>query len=345
MKINDINESTTSGSVAAVSAPIGGMKTRGQGVYPNQKSGNLLKGKKTKSKFANSLSEDELAEQDLIIVPGQGNKIKPGFIPHDKDRTDHEVEMARSDLFQCAKNAKTIYELIIDLTEDDGLPGWVQSKITLASDYLNSVQEYLEHKTYMHEELSPGALVWQRAMKFPFVVRGTKNNVKNELIGSYKTKEEAEQAAKKYPDAKVYNNISGKVIESIEKEDWGSMSKSEFKRREMEHELGHEDSPEFKAKLRNYERGPWYINIDGKILKQKGEPKVFDWRKGANNYALAILRNKPELEGKITLTKKLPDTSISESKEVAKDISKKDAKDFAQTKHKGLPEKSKKDNK
>lgn len=343
MKINDIYESTTSGAVATVSSPIGGMKSRGQGVYPNQKSGNLLKGKKTKGKFPNGLSEDELAEQDLILVPGQGTKVKPGFIPHDKDRTDHEVEMARSDLFQCAKDAKTIYDLISDLTEDDGLPGWVQAKITKANDYLNSVREHLEHKTHMHEEsgssenMSVGGQVWRKAMDFPFVVRATKDNVKNELIGSYKTKEEAKAAAKTYPDAKIYNNVSGKVIESAG-EDWGSMGKKEFKHKEMQHELGHEDDPNFERKIRQQQmdrdRGPWYIKIDGKVFKQKGEPKVFDWRKGANNYALAILKSKPELQGKVTLTKKLPDTSI-----------KKEAKDFAQTKHKGFPEKPRKDNK
>jgi hypothetical protein len=94
---------------------------------------------------------------------------------------------------------------------------------------------------------------------------------------------------------------------SVNEEDWGSLSKREFKRREMEHELGHEDTPEFKAMMRERDRGPWYIKIDGEIFKQKGEPKVFDWRNGANNYALAIIKNKPELQGKIMLTKRAED--------------------------------------
>lgn len=87
----------------------------------------------------------------------------------------------------------------------------------------------------------------------------------------------------------------------------GSREKRDFKRREMEHELGHEDDPDFERKLRQQQmdkdRGPWYIRIDGKILKSKGEVKVFEWKKGANNYALAILKNKPELQGKVMLTK------------------------------------------
>jgi hypothetical protein len=95
--------------------------------------------------------------------------------------------------------------------------------------------------------------------------------------------------------------------------------KRDFKRREMEHELGHEDDPDFERKLRQQQmdrdRGPWYIKVNGKILKSKGEVKVFDWKKGANNYALAILKNRPELQGKIMLTKRAQDdTDMSESK-------------------------------
>jgi hypothetical protein len=289
-------ESTTSGAIASVSTPVGKTQTRGKGVYPNEKSGNLLTGKKTNKKYANTVkesreqemteakldeeagysvvrglvsefnkltngneffpidyknpgtrvwtrgdgvrhrdpgyifisrdmqqaeqrkwhdekvlgkfwdflsnkgarpikdvageyssspyekavvynkqlfvlsdhvikwgstsrlknsdvwrqkkdvSEAKLDEEDVIIVPGQGKRLKPGLIPRDKDRTDHEVEMALSDLFQSAKNAKHLYELIKDVPETVGLEGWVQEKIIKAADYLNTVREYLEHK-------------------------------------------------------------------------------------------------------------------------------------------------------------------------------------------------------
>ena len=64
-----------------------------------------------------------------------------------------------------------------------------------------------------------------------------------------------------------------------------------------------EDHEGDRRREREAEQGPWYIRIDGKIFKSKGEVKVFDLKKGANNYALAILKNKPELQGKIMLTK------------------------------------------
>lgn len=103
--------------------------------------------------------------------------------------------------------------------------------------------------------------------------------------------------------------------------------KREFKRQELQHELGHEDDPDFERKMRQQQmdkdRGPWYLKVDGKVLKVKGDPKVFDWKRGANNYALAVLKNKPELQGKIFLTKKgEDDVAEGEGKVTASDPSK-----------------------
>lgn len=96
------------------------------------------------------INENELQETDLIIGPGQGHRLKSGFISRAEDRRDHEVEMARSDLHQAHKNSSKIHRLIKNVSEDDGLEGWVQAKITKAADYLNSVCQYLEGK-HLHE--------------------------------------------------------------------------------------------------------------------------------------------------------------------------------------------------
>ena len=92
------------------------------------------------------VNEADLSEQDLIVVPGQGRSVKTGFVPHGQSRVDHEVEMARSDLIQASKNAEKVYNMIEQVSEDEGLDGWVQEKIIKANDYLNTVREYLEGK-------------------------------------------------------------------------------------------------------------------------------------------------------------------------------------------------------
>ena len=154
MKISQIIQetSTTAGCVTPVEHGFVKMQTRNPGVYGGNKVGNLLKGKKTNKAFANSvnesaeISETELSEQDLIVVPGQGRSRKNGFVPHGQSRVDHEVEMARSDLIQASKNAEKVYNMIEEVGEDEGLDGWVQEKIIKANHYRNTVREYLEGK-------------------------------------------------------------------------------------------------------------------------------------------------------------------------------------------------------
>jgi hypothetical protein len=165
MRFTEISESTTSGSVSTVAMPLGQTQTRTQvsGLEPVKK----VMGAKAKKKgpYSNSinesaeLSEADLQEDDIILVPGQGRKMKTGFVPHGQSRVDHEVEMARSDLFSAAKNAQQVYAMIKDVSEDEGLEGWVQEKIIKANDYLNTIREYLEGKQIQQESVVEGTRV------------------------------------------------------------------------------------------------------------------------------------------------------------------------------------------
>ena len=59
---------------------------------------------------------------------------------------DHEVQMARSDCYNAAKYAIELHKLLKNISEMEGLDGWVSEKITLANDYLRTVAEYLRHQ-------------------------------------------------------------------------------------------------------------------------------------------------------------------------------------------------------
>jgi len=104
------------------------------------------------------IKEDELNEEDLIILPGMIRGKDKSFIPKELDRRDHEVEMARSDLYAAAKDAMRIFHLLANRTEDEGLMGWQQSYITLASDYLNSVADSLEYNQVADEGVIAGGM-------------------------------------------------------------------------------------------------------------------------------------------------------------------------------------------
>lgn len=67
---------------------------------------------------------------------------------------DHEVQMARADCFNAAKNAIELHRLLKNISEQQGLEGWVSEKITLAADYLSTVKEYLEYEMISKVETS-----------------------------------------------------------------------------------------------------------------------------------------------------------------------------------------------
>ncbi len=64
---------------------------------------------------------------------------------------DHEVQMARSQMYSAAQAAIEIHRLLRDISELEGLEGWVQSKLTLASQYLESVRDYLKYEAVSQE--------------------------------------------------------------------------------------------------------------------------------------------------------------------------------------------------
>lgn len=59
---------------------------------------------------------------------------------------DHEVQMARSELYRAGKCAIELQKLLKHVGEQQGLEGWVQAKITKAADYLESVYHYMDYE-------------------------------------------------------------------------------------------------------------------------------------------------------------------------------------------------------
>lgn len=73
-----------------------------------------------------------------------------------------------------------------------------------------------------------------------------------------------------------------------------------LKRSELRAELAHEDHPSFQRRI----NAPWFILMHGETYKQNGAPKKFFTRSHAHAYALAIIKNNPNMQGKIHLTQK-----------------------------------------
>jgi len=65
-----------------------------------------------------------------------------------KENEDHEASMAKGELRDMLMNGAKLYQMI---EPGENLPGWVSSYITLASDYIHSVSEYMTEKSAEEE--------------------------------------------------------------------------------------------------------------------------------------------------------------------------------------------------
>ena len=85
------------------------------------------------------------------------DKIKEGLADMaDIAERDHEVQMARAELYKIAKYSIALHDMLKGVSEAEGLEGWVQSKITKAADMIGSVYHHLDYDQ-VQDKLGEGA--------------------------------------------------------------------------------------------------------------------------------------------------------------------------------------------
>ena len=101
-------------------------------------------------------------ESSMSRTKKKGSSIKEGLadLAQVAER-DHEVQMARAQLYKIAKYGIKLHDMLKTVSEQEGLEGWVQSKITKAADYMDSVYHHLDYE-----------------MKFAGVAEGKEKTVK-----------------------------------------------------------------------------------------------------------------------------------------------------------------------
>jgi hypothetical protein len=75
---------------------------------------------------------------------------------------DHEAKMAKADLYKLAQYSAKLFKMI---EEGEELDGWVQAKITKASDYISSVYHYLEYEKMSREQIEVGPREFEEAVE------------------------------------------------------------------------------------------------------------------------------------------------------------------------------------
>ena len=71
---------------------------------------------------------------------------------------DHEVQMARAQLYKIAKYSIKLHDMLKGVSEEQGLEGWIQSKITKSSEMIGSVYHHMDYEQVapMAEEVKEG---------------------------------------------------------------------------------------------------------------------------------------------------------------------------------------------
>jgi hypothetical protein len=70
-----------------------------------------------------------------------------------KAEKDHEIQMARSELYKASKYAIKLHDILKGISEEQGLQAWQQSYITKAADYLDAVYHDLEYEQEFSEPM------------------------------------------------------------------------------------------------------------------------------------------------------------------------------------------------
>ena len=121
---------------------------------PRHKGGDHTGASKKIEKIAKGLSSHP---QVAAVLRRQNEDIKEGLgdMAHMAEK-DHEVQMARADLYKLAKYAIKLHDMLKSVSEAEGLEGWVQSKITKSADMIGSVYHHMDYENSPMGEVTEG---------------------------------------------------------------------------------------------------------------------------------------------------------------------------------------------
>lgn len=94
---------------------------------------------------------------------------------------DHEVQMARSELYKLSKYAIKLHDLLKNVSEKEGLQAWQQSYITKAADYIDAVYHDIQYEKSVDAEIGTGIDSAEAEMEIESVKENTKSPYITEL--------------------------------------------------------------------------------------------------------------------------------------------------------------------
>ena len=243
---------------------------------------------------------------------------------------DHEVQMARAELYKIAKYAIKLHDMLKGVSEAEGIEGWMQSKITKAADYIGSVYHTLEY-----DQISA-----MESKKFKVgMSEENQRDYKNSL--EERMSQKKSQLGELSPDT-LYK-YWGKAYDDVSDPDGKDPEKLKKRRAMMKTAAAKHN------KAKGWER-PKGVKKDAGDASKSAAALAKHLARKDRKAAMADesldekakSKAQQKFMGMVHAAQKGEKPASKEVAKVAKSMPKKAAKDYASTKHKGKPEHVKK---
>src|SRR5210317_1524426 len=141
---------------------------------------------------------------------------------NEQDEQDHEISMARGELEAIADKATQLASALQGKSDDGNpLEAWVQSKITKAKDYINSVSDYMMYKP---EEVKEATYGWTLVSKAKDIAKKFANNLTKAVAEIEKLEKGLSKNSTVAAELRKYNeSLEEKFTVQITKKDGTTM--------------------------------------------------------------------------------------------------------------------------
>ena len=254
------------------------------------------------------------------------------------DDSDDAGFMAKSNLYDAIKNAIQLHRIIKDT---DSLEPWVLEKIALAADYIDTVKDYVEYRSlhtnefqlngeyragHGHHEYEESALSEDGEQQDPNAAQDPTQNQAAPAQEPAPAPQDGALATEPAAPAPEQQDLS-KVLDGIK-----AIQKYAKSRADLDPEFDKEKLVKLISKKIEGTTPQDAEHIANFIFDEVNESAVME---------KAVSKAQQRFMGMVHAAQKGEKAASPEVAKVAKDMGKKDAKDYASTKHKGLPEKVK----
>lgn len=253
------------------------------------------------------------------------------------DDSDDAGFMAKSNLYNAIKNAIQLHRIIKDT---DNLEPWVLEKIAIAADYIDTVKDYVEYKSihdnefqmdgsyaqgHGHHEYEESALSEAGEQQDP---NAAADPTQNQAAPAQEPAPAPQAGALATEPANPQTEADiGKILDGIK-----AIQKYAKSRDDLDPEFDKDKLVKLVSKKIQGTQPDDAEKIANFILDTVSESAVMEKAKS---------KAQQRFMGMVHAAQKGEKPASAEVAKVAKDMPKKAAKDFAKTKHKGLPEKVK----